>query len=130
MTERGAHRGMTLIEVLAALLVLSVGFLAAIGVARYALRLSRESIGASLAVATARTVLADIRMQGPAILDLTTVGGVTSGYVNSLYVRRTVVDQAVRGADTFATVKVEVFWSGTGDRSVTLQERMVFHAVP
>jgi prepilin-type N-terminal cleavage/methylation domain-containing protein len=130
MTDRKQDGGMTLIEILAAVLVLSVGFMAAIGVARYALRLTRDSIGASLAVPTARTVLADIRMQGPAVLDLTTVGGVTTGYINSLYVRRTVVDLSTFGADTFATVKVEVFWSGTGDRSVTLQERMVFHVVP
>lgn len=123
-----SRRGMTFIEILACLLVLAMGMLGAIALARYALRLGQESIVASLALPTARSVMADIHHSGAAVQDFATAGGVSKGYVNGLYVQRSVVDSATIGAETFATIKVEVFWSGEGERSLTLQERMVFHA--
>jgi prepilin-type N-terminal cleavage/methylation domain-containing protein len=127
MTDR--RGGFTFVEVLTCLLVLALGMMAAIGVARYALRLTHEAMATSLALPTARTVMADIRLSGPAVLDVTTTAGVTTGYVNGLYVRRTLLDVNPVGKETFATVRVEVFWSGDSARILTVQERMVFHAL-
>lgn len=125
MTDRA---GMTFLETLACLLVLAIGFLAAIALARYGQRMSEESIAASLALPTARSILLDTRLAGPATRDLSTAGAVTTGYVNGLFVRRTVLDSSVVGDQTFADIRVEVFWSGEGERALTVQERMVFHA--
>lgn len=120
--------GMTFIEVLACLLILVAGMTGAIAVVRHGMRLGEESIAANLALPTARSLLADVRPSGPAVLDLATTGNVTQGHVNGLFVRRTVLDRSTTGSTTFATVRVEVFWSGAGQRSLMIQERMVFHA--
>lgn len=122
------RRGFTFIEVLAILLVLAMGFTAAVLLARYGQRLTQEAIASSLALPTARTVMIDAKQAGAAVADWTASGTTWSGYVNGLYVRRTVSDQQTTGAVTFANVTVEVFWSGEGDKSLTLTERLVFHA--
>jgi prepilin-type N-terminal cleavage/methylation domain-containing protein len=131
----------TFIEVLVSLLVLSIGFTAAVGVARYGVAISQDAISASLALPTARAVLADARLdetatdgatRTAAVLDWTRAGQVWTGNVNGLYVRRTIVGPVQRPASSvalaFATVRVEVFWSGDSGRSITIQERMCFHA--
>jgi len=122
------RRGFTFVEVLAILLVLALGFTAAILLAKRGQQLTQESIAASLAAATARSVLADARQDGPAVLDWTTSGSVSQGYVNGLFVRRTISDEVATGAITTAQVTVEVFWSGEGDGALTLSERLVMHA--
>lgn len=124
------RQAFTFVEVLAILLVLSLGFTAAILLAKRGQLLTQESIAASLAAATARSVLADARQDGPAVTDWTTSGSVSQGYVNGLFVRRTISDEAATGAITTALVTVEVFWSGEGDGALTLSERLVLHDAP
>lgn len=121
-------RAFTFVEVLAILLVLAMGFTAAVMLARYGQKLTQESIAASLALPTARSVLIDAKQNGAAVSDWAAAAPTWSGYVNGLFVRRTISDQQTTGAVTFANVTVEVFWSGDGDGALTISERMVFHA--
>lgn len=125
MTERG----FTFIEVLATILVLAIGLVSAVALTRYGVRLAREAQATALAEPTARSLLADTAPLGVPAGDFASAGASTwEGYVNSLWCRRTVSDKSVTNGLTFATVTVEVFWSGEGERSLTLRERMLFHA--
>jgi Tfp pilus assembly protein PilX len=121
-------RGFTFVEVLAILLVLAMGFTSAVLLARYGQRLTQEAIAASLAMPTARSAMIDARQDGSAVGEWTAAATTWSGYINGLYVRRTLTDKVVTGAITFATVTVEVFWSGEGDKSLSITERLAFHA--
>lgn len=124
-----SQRGFVFIEVLATILVLAVGLVSAVALTRYGVRLAREAQAAALAEPTARSVLADTAPLGVPVGDFaSTAADVWEGYVNGLWCRRTVADKSTNGGLTFATVTVEVFWSGEGERTLTLRERMLFHA--
>ena len=121
--------GFSFVEVLCVLLILTIGMLSAVALLRYGVRLAKEAQSAALAYPTARTLLYDAAPDGVDPSDWTTVNADTrEGFINGLWARRTVSDRQVRGNLTFATIKVEVYWSDTGERSVTLQERIGFYA--
>ena len=123
------RRGFSFVEVLCVLLILTIGMLSAVALMRLGVRLAQQAQSAALAYPTARTLLYDVLPAGVDPADWKSVGGdVWEGFVNGMWARRTVSDKQVRGNLTYATVKVEVFWSDTGDRSVTLQERIGFYA--
>jgi prepilin-type N-terminal cleavage/methylation domain-containing protein len=123
------NRGFSFVEVLCVLLILTVGMLSAIALLRHGVRLSKAAQSASLAFPTARTLLYDTSPSGVEPADWGSAGADSwQGYVNGLWAKRTISDSVVRGNMTYATVKVEVFWSDTGDRSVTLVERIGFYA--
>jgi prepilin-type N-terminal cleavage/methylation domain-containing protein len=123
------NRAFSFVEVLCVVLILSVGMLSAIALLQYGVRLSKEAQSAALAYPTARMLLVDTSPAGVSASEWGPKGGdVWEGFVNGLWARRTVTGRSVAGNITWATVKVEVFWSDTGDRSVTIQERVAFYA--
>lgn len=123
------RRGFSFVEVLCVLLILTIGMLSAIALLRHGVRLSQAAQSASLAFPTARSLLYDIAPSGVDPADWKAAGsGIWEGYVNGMWARRTISDTVARGNMTYATVKVEVFWSDAGDRSVTLVERIGFYA--
>lgn len=132
------RRGLTLVEVLAALLVLSMGMLSAIAVARHGVNIAREAVASNLAGATAATVICNARqaeMGSAGVVDWQAAGSTWTGYVNGLYVRRTISDAvdpsnpADPGRDQrlrFRTVTVDVYWSAEAEDFCRFRERMVF----
>ena len=117
------------IEVMCVLLILTIGMLSAVALLRFGVRQSQQAQSSALAYPTARTLLYDAAPAGVPATDWASVGSDRwEGFVNGLWARRTVSDKTVRGNLTFATVTVEVFWSDTGARSVTLRERISFYA--
>lgn len=122
-------RAFTYIEVLASVLVLAIGMLAAIGLVRYGIGLARKAQATALAEPTAHSLMADCVLLGVPAGDFNKTGSDTwEGYVNGLWCKRTVSDKDVQGGMTMATVTVEVYWSGEAQRVTTLRERMIFHA--
>lgn len=121
-------RGFSFLEVLCVLLILTLGMLSAVALLRYGLRLSQAAQSASLAYPTARSLLHDAKPLGVAAADWSSPSASTwQGYVNGMWVKRTVADQTVVGDLIFASVTVEVFWSDSSSRSLTLSERISFH---
>jgi len=133
------RRGFTFIEVLLCLLVLSMGMLSAIAIARYGTSIAQEAITSNLAWPTATSVMCNARQDelgAAGVLDWTKSGTTWSGYVNGLYVRRTITD-AVDPADPatpgshlglrFRTITVDVFSSAESGEFVRFRERMAFH---
>ena len=124
-----SRRAFTLIECLAVMMVLVVGLLSAIAVIRYGVRLARDAQAAALAMPTAMTVMRDVRPLGVTATDFAPAGtDAWQGYVNGMWVRRTIYDKEVKGGQTFATVHVEVFWGSESSRALSMTERMAFHA--
>lgn len=131
------RRGLTFIEVLLCLLVLGLGMLSAIALARYGTGIAQQSIFDSLAWPTAASVMANARQDAlgaGGVLDWTRSGASWSGYVNGLYVRRTLsdpvdpVDAAGRALGVhFRTVTVEVYPSAESGAPVRFRERMAFY---
>ena len=122
------HAGFTLIEVLAALLVLSLGLTAACGLIYYGLRLVRSAHGRTIGMATAITVVNDPR---PLRTDptLTPNGATTSGYLNGLWVVRTEsaptpIDGA-GGKLVAVTVTVDVNDAANGETFASVTRRLV-----
>lgn len=129
MNPLHARSAFSFVEVLCVLLVLSIGMLSAVALLRHGVRLSQQAQSASLAYPTARSLLYDAEPDGVYASDWpATVSDSMQGFVNGMWVKRTVSDKQVRGKVTFATVRVEVFWSDSGDRTVVLQERISFYA--
>jgi len=132
-----ANRALTFIEVLLCLLVLGLGMLSAIALARYGTSLAQQSIADSLAWPTAASVMCNARQDelgAGCVLDWTKTGSVWSGYVNGLYVKRTLsdpvdpVDAAGQPLGVhYRTVTVDVYPSAESGRPVRFRERMVFH---
>lgn len=85
------RRAITLIEVMACVLVLGLGLLAATALILYGLRLARSAQAKSLGIATAMTVLSDPK---PLATDSTMSpdGATTTGYLNGLWVERKEAD--------------------------------------
>ncbi len=121
-----SRRGFTLIETLACLLVLSMGFAAAIVLVAYGLQLARLSLARSMGMATAITVAADPDPLLPGGAALTTTGMTTKGWVNGLWVERSedTGDLLTTGLRSHL-VRVEVFESGDGRRICSYQERLL-----
>lgn len=79
-----ARRGMNLVEVCAALLVLALGFTALIGLMHYGIRLSAEAQARTTGYVTALTVLVDSR----ALEFAGNAAGSTAGQINGYWVTR------------------------------------------
>jgi len=121
--------GFTLIEVLAVVMVLVFGMLSAIAILHYGVHLARDSQASALAMPTAMTVMRDTHPLGVPTSDFDRAGAdAWEGYVNGMWVRRKVYDKEVKGGQTFATVQVDVFWGKESSRTLSLTERISFHA--
>lgn len=83
--RRGA--AFTMIEVLASVLILTVGMLAVVGMVAFAIKQASRAQAASTAMATAMTVVDDPEPLLRA--DWTAFGATAQGYLNGYYVRRT-----------------------------------------
>lgn len=138
MSVEARCRGLTLVEVLASLLVLSMGMLSAIAVARYGVSLTREAIASNLAGPTAASVMCNARQDelgSAGVLDWTRAGSTWTGYVNGLYVKRTISDP-VDPTDPanplknlgmkFRTITVDVYWNAESGDFSRFRERMAF----
>ncbi len=121
------RRAFTLIEVLASVLVLTVGFSAAIGLILYGIQLSKVSIGRATALATAMSIAVDpTPLQPSAPLWTVAVPGTTKGYLNSYYIERTegAAVTLVTGI-TVADVDVDVYETGKGRLLASYSQRLV-----
>lgn len=121
--------GFTLVETLACLLVLSMGFAAAIVLVAYGLQIARLSLARSMGMATAITVAADPAPLLPGGSSLATSGTLTKGWINGLWVERSedAGDLLTTGLRSHL-VRVEVFESGDGRRVCSYQERLLRQA--
>lgn len=117
------RRGFTLVEVLAALLVITIGMAAVVGMVAYAVLLANRSQAASTAMATALSVIDDplpagrsdwLHVQAP----ITGGNGDSRGTLNGYYiVRREAVSAGI--ADGLASSRIEVdVYEGLGGRLV------------
>ncbi len=119
-------RGFTIIEVLAMLLVLTVGMAGALGLLSFGIRTAKESQLNAIGYPTARSLLFDAHPpQQPRWVNVSPT--LSEGYVNGVWARRTVQDSEVRSGLTFATVTVQVYSALSGDPVITLRERLCFH---
>ena len=121
------RRGFTLLEALACVLVLGLGFAAAIGMIIYGIQLSKVSIGRATAMATAMSVAVDpAPLQGPAPIWTMSVPGTTKGYLNGYYVERTEgAPTAVGGGVGAADVTVEVYETLRGRLLASYNQRLL-----
>ena len=128
------RRAFTLIEVMACVLVLGLGLLAATALIFYGLRLARGAQGKSLGMATAMTVLSDPK---PLATDPTLSPSAnakktsddTSGYLNGLWVVRKETDAVALDGATgkrFAvTVTVDVYEADGGAPCASANRRII-----
>lgn len=118
--------GFTLIEVLAALIVLTLGLAAAIGMVIYGMQIAKLSLGRATGLSTAMTAAVD---RNPARHDpglWTTVGDTTTGYLNGYWVERVETDINVLGDGlTSAVVHVDVYETIRGRCVASYSERIV-----
>jgi prepilin-type N-terminal cleavage/methylation domain-containing protein len=122
--------GFTLIEVMACVLVLSLGLTAACGLTLYGLHLARSAHGRTIGLATAMTVLND---PSPLQTDpsMSPNAPSSSGYLNGLWVVRTEsapapVDGGV-GKHVAVTVSVDVFEVANGENFASVTRRIIRH---
>jgi len=126
-TMRQRRSGFTLIEVLACLLVLTLGLTAACGLVFYGLRLVRNAHGKTIGMTTALTVLVD---PTPLRTDptLSPSGPTTSGYLNGLWVVRTesaaTPIDGIGGVLVAVTVTVDVYEASNGACYASLSRRL------
>lgn len=121
----GTRRGFTLVEVMACLLVLTVGLTTAAGLIFYAMHLVRASHGQSIGMATAMTALAD---PSPLSTDpsLSPSGATTSGYLNGLWVERRESDEiSLGGNDASVLVSVDVYDGNGGTCYASVTRRLL-----
>jgi len=119
--------GFTLIEVLACVMVLTMGLISACGLTLYGLRLVAKSRAQTLALATATAVLVD---PSPLSTDpsLSPNGASTSGYLNGLWVVRTEVDPVILDGSAklrSVTVNVDVYNGQNGDAVLSMNRRLL-----
>lgn len=120
------RRGFTLVETLACLLVLSLGFAAAIVLVAYGLQTVRLSLARSMGMATALTIAADPTPLLPDGVALGSAAGVTRGRINGLWVeRREEAGELLANGLRSHLVRVEVYESGDGRRICSYQERLL-----
>jgi hypothetical protein len=124
---------MTLIEVMACVLVIAFGLMAACAMVLYGLRLVAKAHGDSVGTATAMTVLAD---PSPLRTDptLSPDSAVTQGYLNGLWVeRRESGELPLDGAGgklVSVTVKVDVYETAGGTPLVSVNRRLLRRKLP
>jgi prepilin-type N-terminal cleavage/methylation domain-containing protein len=122
------HGAFTLIEVLACVLIVSLGLTAAAGLMIYGLRLMRVSHGKTIGMATAMTMIAD---PTPLKTDptLSPSAPTTTGYLNGMWVIRTESrEEPLEGAagKLFAvTVTVDVYETTGGECFASVTRRMI-----
>lgn len=121
------RRGFTLLEALACVLVLGLGFAAAIGMIIYGIQLSKVSIGRATAMATAMSVAVDPNpLQGASPVWTVSVPGTSKGYLNGYYVERTeAAPAAVGGGIDAADVTVEVYETLRGRLLASYNQRLL-----
>ncbi len=100
--QRNFRSAFTLVEVLIALIILSLGLLSVLGLVLAGSREGKAAMALATAYSTARSVLYD-----PAILD-------AAGYVNGYYAVRTIEETAVTSGVTIDLVRVRVYWGENG----------------
>jgi Tfp pilus assembly protein PilV len=127
MRNRTQTQAFTMIEVLGALLVLSLGFAAAIGMVIYGFHLSKLSMGRATGLATAMTVAVDPNpLQGSSPSWTIAVPGTTKGYLNSYYVERTEsAPQTIATGIVVADVVVDVYETARGRLVASYNQRLV-----
>lgn len=118
------RRGFTMLEVLGAVLVLSLGFSAAIGMILYGFHLSKLSLARTTALATAMSAAVDPAPLGAGWTAV--VPGTTKGYLNGYYVERT-EGAAVPLATglNVAQVTVDVYETAKGRLVASYDQRLV-----
>jgi prepilin-type N-terminal cleavage/methylation domain-containing protein len=120
--------GFSFVEILCVLLILTVGLLSAVSLLRQGVRLAQDAQATALAYPTARTLLYCAKPLGVDPSEWTRSGSVWQGYVNGVWAKRTILNQDTVGDTTYATIKVEVFWSDSSGRALALQERIAYRA--
>jgi Tfp pilus assembly protein PilV len=139
MSDQSRIAGMTLVEVLAALLVVTLGLGSYIGMLRYGQRLSDRAIGQASGIATAASVLADPEplrsaYDPDAVRNTATTPRRDEGYLNGFYVTRA---ETILAADAVSAggvvrqqlveVEVSVY---SGDSLVTTQRQRQVRNIP
>ncbi len=122
------HSGMTLIEVMACVLVISLSLLAACAMILYGLRLVAKAHGLTVGTATAMTVLAD---PTPLKTDptLSPDSPTTQGYLNGLWVVRAESNElqlnGINSRLVTVTVDVDVYEAQNGLPLVSVSRRLL-----
>lgn len=123
------RRAFTLIEVLASLIVLTLGLASAIGLVLYGAQVLKQSLGRSTGMATAMTVAIDTDFLHKADGAWTTSGGVSKGYLNGYWCERQETDVRVLAPGVqSAAVHVDVFETAKGRCVASYSERIVRQA--
>ena len=147
MNRSTTTAGFTLLEVVASMLLLAVGFASVMGMSRLGMRWSGEAMSAATGMVTALSVVADARPGGRSAdpgdadldgwelesgsLTIPTAGAyefVTAGFINGYYVRRvesSIATDVFDGHGRHADVVVDVFWGIEGDHVIGLRRRIL-----
>lgn len=130
-----SRRAFSFVEVLACVLVLSMGIAAAIGMVLYGMQIAKTAISRSTALPTAMSVATDPSPIVPAISDWpTTFADDMAGYVNGYYVVRHEAPEAVESVlpagFSAATVRVEVYETLKGRQVATFSQRIIRQGAP
>lgn len=120
------RQAFTLIEVLAALIILTIGLASAIGMVMYGVQILKLSIGRASGMATAMTVAVDDAPLRLASDPWTTAAGVTKGYINGFWVERVETDRRILtvGMES-SVVHVDVYETAKGRCVASYSERVV-----
>jgi Tfp pilus assembly protein PilV len=118
-------RGLTFIEVVATLLLVTIGIIGVLGIVNYGTALSDRSQASSTAMETATTMIADDHPLGMSERQVS--GGLVTGYLNGYFVRRTKVTDAIHANSNLApaTITVEVALPSSGEIVATLRTRIM-----
>lgn len=124
-------RAFTLIEVLAALITLTLGLLSAVGLVVYGIHLAHLSIGRTTGMATALSVAVDARPLPPPDPLWTVTGSRVEGYVNGFWVEREESEVLPLGTGLVSmTVHVDVFETMRGRPLASVSTRIVRRVGP
>jgi prepilin-type N-terminal cleavage/methylation domain-containing protein len=119
----------TLIEVLAALLVLTLGMMSAVGLVLYGMQLAKVSIGKSTGMATAMSVAVDSAplLASDAFWQPSSGNaGISKGYVNGYWVERVESPAAFVGPGiSRSLVQVDVYETLRGKLLCSYNEQLV-----
>jgi len=123
------RKAFTLIEVMACVLILTLGLAAATGLVFFGIRLASSAHAKSIGMATALTVLVDPTPLQPANPAWSVTGSTASGYLNGLWVERTAgrpvaVGSAASGLQA-VTVTVDVFELQNGRKFASVTRRLL-----
>lgn len=119
--------GMTLVEVVASLLLLSFGVVGVLGLVMYGNSLAEQAQSSATAMATATTILYD--SNPPTMTDRSASGSTVIGYLNGYFVRRTEVPEALSAAVQLpiatVTVTVDLYLGAQGTHVLQYRQRLV-----